>query len=336
MKAFHMSWKQILLALAGFGVVIGALIVAGAVPSDALQTVIQKALTTPAGWRDILRETTPLLLLGCSVFLALKAGLFNIGADGQFVVGAMASVAVALQNFGPLTIPLAIVVGTLAGGLWALPVGLIKAYRGGHEVITTIMLNNIAFFLSVFLVKGVLKDPESQSPTTAYIAEAAKLPNLVQNGPFRLNIALLFAIAVALALWWYLKRTVGGYELNATGANSKAAKFAGIQIEKVIVRSMTTSGAIAGLAGALQVLAYENRFYSGFSPGYGFDALGVALLAGGSPLALLGSGLLFGIIGKSTTVLSLTGVPKGLSFILLGILVIVFASFRYRKEPSHD
>lgn len=336
MKHFQMNWKQIVLALAGFALIIGALTLAGAIPAEAFKTVVQKVFTRPEGWRDIFRETTPLLLLGCSVFLALKAGLFNIGADGQFVIGALAAVAVALQNFGPLTIPLAIIAGILAGGLWAVPVGLIKAYRGGHEVITTIMLNNIAFLFSAFMVNGLLQDKESQSPTTAYIAESAKLPNLIQNGPFRMNVALIFSAVVVIGLWWYLKRTVGGYELNATGANPKAAKFAGIQTEKIIVRAMSTSGAIAGLAGALQVLAYENRFYSGFSPGYGFDALGVALLAGGSPLALLGSGVLFGIISKSTSVLSLTGVPKGLSFILLGVLVIVFAAFRYRKEPAHD
>jgi len=336
MKQLAMTWKQILLAFAGFALIVGSLLLAGAVPVEALQIVFQKALTTPAGWRDIFREATPLLLLGCSVFLALKAGLFNIGADGQFVIGALAAVTIAMQDLGPATIPLSIVAGIIAGGLWAFPVGLIKAYRGGHEVITTIMLNNIAFFFSLYIVKGVLKDPESQSPTTAYIAESAKLPTLIQSGVFRMNIAVVIAVIVVIALWWYLKRTVGGYELSATGANNKAAKFAGIQTEKVIVRAMSTSGAIAGLAGALQVLAYENRFYSGFSPGYGFDALGVALLAGGSPLALLGSGMLFGIISKSTSVLSLTGVPKGLSFILLGVLVIVFAAYRYRKEPSHD
>jgi len=329
-----LGWKQVILALAGFALIILALIAAKAVPAEALSQVIEKAITKPSGWRNILKESTPLILLGCSVFLALKVGLFNIGADGQFVIGACAAVVVALNVPGPVAIPLSIIAGILGGALWALPVGLIKAYRGGHEVITTIMLNNIAGFFTFYLVSGPLKDPTSQQPSTASIAPSAELPNLFQQDTFRINSSLIFAIICVLALWWYLKRTVGGYEISATGQNVNVARFAGINVNKVIVRTMSASGGIAGLAGALQVLAFEHRFYGNFSPGYGFDALGVALLAGGNPLGILASGTLFGTIAESTSVLSRTGVPKGLSYILLGVLVIVFAAYRYRKEAQ--
>ncbi|MFM9873976.1 MAG: ABC transporter permease [Fimbriimonadaceae bacterium] len=329
-----LGWKQIVLALAGFAVIILALLVAKAVPAEALSQVVQKALTRPAGWRNILKESTPLLLLGCSVFLALKVGLFNIGADGQFVMGACAAVVVALNVPGPLAIPLAILAGILGGALLALPVGLIKAYRGGHEVITTIMLNNIAGFFTFYLVSGPLKDPTSQQPSTASIPATAQLPNIYQQKALAINSSLLFAIICVIALWWYLKKTVGGYEISATGENANVARFAGINVNQLIVRTMSASGAIAGLAGALQVLAFEHRFYGHFSPGYGFDALGVALLAGGNPLAILASGTLFGTIAESTSVLSRTGVPKGISYILLGVLVIVFAAYRYRKEAQ--
>lgn len=328
--------KQGLLALAGFALIIAALIVAGAVPSDALRIVVDRALARPAGWRDILLESTPLILLGCSVFLALKAGLFNIGADGQFVVGAMAGVWICQAVPGPLGIVAALIGGAVAGGLWALPAGLIKAYRNGHEVITTIMLNNIAGFLSLFVVRNWLQDPSSQSPTTLYIAATSQLPTLFSQGAFKVNIAILFALMCVGGLWWFFKKTVGGYELSAVGANPTAAKYAGIDVRRVTICAMASSGMVAGFAGAIQVLAYTTRFYPGFSPGYGFDALGVALLAGGAPLGLILSGVLFGTIAKSTTVLAISGVPKGLSFILLGVLIVVFASYRYRKEPSHD
>ncbi len=329
-----LGWRQILLALAGFGLIVAALLIAGAVPAEAIQTVVERALTRPAGWRNIIKEATPLLLLGCSVFIALKVGLFNIGADGQFVIGAVCSAVVALNVSAPINIPLAILAGIVGGCLWAYPVGLIKAYRGGHEVITTIMLNNIAGFLTFYLVSGALKDPNSQQPSTAYISDLSKLPNIIESGPLRINIAIIIAIFVVIATWFFLKKTTVGYEIAATGENPNVAKFSGINVNRIMIRTMTASGGIAGLAGALQVLAYEHRFYGNFSPGYGFDALGVALLAGGNPLGILASGTLFATIAESTNVLSRTGVPKGLSFILLGVLVIVFAAFRYRKEAN--
>lgn len=313
-----------------------ALTIAGVAPLPALGSMFSEALTTPAGWRDTLKEATPLLFLGAAVFLGLRAGLFNIGADGQFVMGAMAAAWVALNVPGIAGILLAIVAATVAGALWAIPAGLIKAYRNGHEVITTIMLNNIAYIFTAWAANGFLKDKTEQAPTTAYLTDASILPVIYKAGPFRVNIALVLAIVVVIALAYWFKKTVAGYELEATGSNPSAAKFAGVNVTKVIWRAMATSGAIAGLAGAVQVLAYEKRFYAGFSPGYGFDALGVALLAGGSPLALLGTGFLFGVISKGTTALGLTGVPKGLSGILLGVIVIVFAAYRYRREPVRD
>lgn len=331
MKSF--GWKQILLALAGFGLIVLALVVVKAVPQDVLAQIWQKGLTRPAGWRNILKESTPLILLGCSVYLALRVGLFNIGADGQFVIGACCATVAALKFPGPAGIVAGIVAGILGGALWAYPVGLIKAYRGGHEVITTIMLNNIAGFLTFYLVSGPIMDPTGQQPSTATIADSAQLPMLIQDGPFRVSSATLIALMAVAGLWWYLSRTVGGFELSAVGKNSNTARFAGIAVEKVTVRAMAASGAIAGLAGAVQVLAFEHRFYAHFSPGYGFDALGVALLAGGNPLATAASGLLFGFISESTSILGRTGVPKSLSSILLGVLVIVFAAYRYRKEP---
>lgn len=331
-----MNWRFALLALGGFVVVYLALVVCGVVPLESLAKMIQSAVGSPAGWRNTLRQATPLLILGAAVFVALRAGLFNIGADGQFVMGAMSGTAVALANPGPLGMVLGMAVGALVGALWALPAGWIKAYRGGHEVITTIMLNNIARVFSLWMVTGIMKDPDEQASTTKYLPAESLLPVIYREKALQINLALLFGILVVVGLWFYLKKTVSGYELEATGGNPTAARFAGIAVKQVTLKAMCLSGALAGFAGAVQVLAYEERFYGGFSGGVGFDALGVALLAAGSPMALLPSALLFGVIAQGTTALSLDGVPKGMSGILLGVLIIVFAAFRYRKEAARD
>ncbi|MDI9640873.1 ABC transporter permease [Kamptonema cortianum] len=331
-----MKLRLVVLLIFGLGLIIAALVLSKQDPLTALKTMFSGAVGTPQGWRDTLKESTPLLILGAAVFIGLRAGLFNIGAEGQFLLGAVAATYVATQMTGLPGIVCSILAAVVAGALWAFPAGWIKAHKGGHEVITTIMLNSIAGFLTLALVKGPMKDPAESSPTTAFLDESVVLPVIFKSGPFRLNLAFLLALILVVALWIYFKKTVSGYELRAVGGNPGAAETAGVNVKKVIQRAMLVSGGIAGLAGAIQVLAHEKRFYSGFSPGYGFDALGVALLAGQSPLALIGSGLIFGVIANGTTILGLTGVPKGLASLMLGVLVIGFAAFKYRREVTHD
>jgi general nucleoside transport system permease protein len=335
------SWSEdrIKLALwvAGFaGILLGALLLGGFAPLETLSILVKGSLGSPAAISGTLRETTPLLLAGLAVFIALRAGLFNIGAEGQFVMGALASAVVALRIPTPIGLVLALVSGVLAGALWALPAALIKAYRNGHEVISTIMLNNIAGFMTTYLVSGILKDPAQESLTTVRIADSVKLPNLIASPPFFINFGLLIGVvAVVLSAWW-LQKTVSGYELQAAGANPVTARFAGVNVPREIVRAMLVSGGLAGFAGAVQVLAFEGRFYANFSPGYGFDALGVALLAGGSSFGTLPAAFLFGVLAKGGTALQISSVPKGLTTVLLGILIFVAAAIRYRKERPVD
>lgn len=331
-----LPWKLGLLCVGLLAVLFGVLLLTKQNPGAVAGEFLMGAVGSKPGWRDTLKEVTPLLILGAAVFLALRAGLFNIGADGQFLVGSMVAAWLALLFPGLLGILLAILGGIAGGALWAIPAGWIKAYRGGHEVITTIMLNNIAAYLTVAIVSGPLRDPEQQSPTTDLIDASTRLPNLVNAPPFRMNLALVVGILIVVGLWFWLRKTVAGFELEATGANLTAARAAGVPVKRVVMQAMTTSGALAGLAGAVQVLAYENRFYAGFSPGYGFDALGVALLSGSSAWGLLPSALLFGIISKGTSAVQLMGVPKGMSGVLLGLLIIAFAAYRYRREAQID
>lgn len=330
-----MSLRIAAFAVGSVAVLAVALIVSGASPLEALATLLRGSLGSPTAISGTLRETSPLLLAGVAVYLGLRAGLFNIGVEGQFVVGAIGCAWVALRIHGILGVASGILVACLAGALWALPAGLIKAYRGGHEVITTIMLNNVAGFLTAALVAGPLKDPTQESATTRSLDPSTRLPEMLAH-PFAVSSAVLIAILGALVAGLWLGRTVKGYELRAVGANPVAASFAGISVPGVTVKAMTASGAIAGLAGAVQVLAYEGRFYAGFSPGYGFTALGVALLAGGSAVALIPAALLFGVLERGGISIQLTGVPKGTTLVVFGVLIVFAAAFRYRKEEPHD
>lgn len=325
-----MSGRLIVLVLASFALLVGALMLVGVLPQDAARELFRGSLGTPRAISGTLKETTPLLIAGIAVFLALKAGLFNIGVEGQFVVGALAAAVIGVQVPGTAGMLLGVLSGIAVGGLWALLPALIKAYRNGHEVITTIMLNNIALFVTRALVAGSFKDPAEQSPTTASVPAPAMLPDVYSNPPLKVSLALVVGLAVLAAFAYWLKRSVSGYELSATGANRSAAQAAGVQTRKVMIWAMIGSGALGGLAGAFQVLAFEGRFYSGFSPGYGFDALGVAILAGNSPWGLVPSSLVFGLLNQGSTSMTLVGVPKGITGVLLGLLIVVFAAFRYR------
>lgn len=330
MKAF--DYKTVALIAGALVLVLVAMAMSGIPQRDIVDNFLGSSVRGPAAWRQTLREMTPLLIAGTSVFLALRAGLFNIGADGQLVVGAAAATAVSLKVPGVGGLILGIFAAAVFGALWAFPAAWIKAKRGGHEVISTIMLNNVAGLLATWLTAGPLRDPSQQSPTTRILDPSASLPKLIDKPPFSLSLALPLAVVLVAGLAFWLKRTVGGYELSATGANPSAASVAGVDVGSLTMKAMSASGAIAGVAGAVLVFAFEHRFYSGFSPGYGFDGLGVALLSGGSPWGLVPASLLFAIISTGSSGIQLAGVPQGVNSVLLSVLILLFACFRYRRS----
>jgi general nucleoside transport system permease protein len=335
MSAFRTHWAIVALVLGAFGALILIILASGASPMETAQALLRGSLGSPAAISGTLRETTPLLIAGLAVFIALRAGLFNIGVDGQLVVGAMACAVVALRVPGVPGILLGALAGVVAGALWALPAGLIKAYRNGHEVITTIMLNNIAGFLTGWLAAGAIRDPTQGNPTTAVLTDPTRLPPIYNQPPVHINSGLVVGLVVAALLFYWLRRTVAGYELQAVGANPTAAKFAGVSTRRATITAMAVSGAIAGMAGAVQVLAYEHRFYAGFSPGYGFDALGVALLAGASAFGVIPAAFLFGVLAQGGTAIQIFGIPKGITTIVLGLLILVAGAVRYRTARVH-
>lgn len=332
--AQRFDWKLLVLAVCAVAVLAGFVAMAGAKPMDALSILVKGSLGRPGAIAGTLRETTPLLIAGLAVFVALRAGLFNIGVEGQLLVGACACAAVALRFPGPVGMLLGIGAAMVAGALWALPAGLIRAYRNGHEVITTIMLNNVAVYLTTGLVNGPMKAAGQQSPSTASLDAASRLPDVFRQPPFSVSSGLVLGIVLTLAAAWWLGRTVSGYELQAVGANPTAARFAGVNPARTMLVAMIASGAVAGLGGAVQVLAYEGRFYAGFSPGYGFDGLGIALLAGASAFGVIPAALLFGILAKGGVALGVAHIPKGITTVVLGLVILVAAALRYRKVKT--
>jgi len=262
-------------------------------PITAYKALFFGAFGSPNAIVDTLVATTPLILGGLSVAFGFKAGLFNIGAQGQFLMGALGAVVagVAVATMPPLVaIPIAIVVGLLAGAAWGFIPGALKAWRGAHEVVTTIMLNYVAVAVLAWAVSEPLKVPGSPSPITFDVGNAA-LPILIgKNG----HAGMLLALACVAIVWWVLYRTTWGFEIRAVGANPDAARYAGMRPRTITVVTMTVCGALAGLAGVVVLLGVSHSMTSSFGTTVGFDSISVALLARSDPIAIIFAALLFG------------------------------------------
>ncbi|MBI2897367.1 MAG: ABC transporter permease [Deltaproteobacteria bacterium] len=280
------------------------------------------------GIGQVLFKATPLALAGLSVAIALNAGLFNIGAEGQLSLGALATAVVGLalprSTPWPLALFAAIGAGVIAGAVVGAIPGVLKARFGAHEVIGTIMLNFIVLALINWLVApGRLAQPESQS--TAPVIAAATIPRLSSFVPAlggsAASLAALLAVAVAWLTHFGFRRTTLGYELVAFGLRPAAAEAGGIRAGRVIVVAMALSGGVAGLVGANNVLGYKHYFEAGFSGGIGFMGLAVALLGRNHPLGILLAALLFGTLSQGA--LAINGVvPKELIDVLQAIVIL--------------
>lgn len=332
MKQFN--WRLPILLGGALLVIMVVIMLAGKSPIAVVQEVIRGSLGTPRVRTLTLKETTPLLVAGLGVFIALRAGLFNIGIEGQLVAGALTAAVIGLKVPGPMGMILAMAGAILVGVLAALLPALIRIYRGGHEVITTIMLNNIIVQIANGLIAGPFKGADQTSDRTSALSDSTMMKPLFEAGMFRVYPSLLIGILMVVAFAIWMKRSIGGFELNAVGANKTAAEYAGINSQGVMLRAFLTSGALGGLTGALLVLAHEGQFYAGFSPGYGFDALGVALLAGPAAWGLLPAAFGFGLLNQGQNALITMGISKGLTGVILGALIIVMAGLRYREMKN--
>ncbi|MEO1018619.1 MAG: ABC transporter permease [Pseudomonadota bacterium] len=251
---------------------------------------------------ETLTAATPLILAGLGIAIAFRCGLFNIGAEGQLLMGGIAAVFVGFALTGlPLFIhlPVALLAGAVAGGLWAGIAGMLKARTGAHEVITTIMLNFIALRLVDFLLTNPpIQKPGRNDPISQEALPSATLPAILDwvEPHYRLNAGIFLAFLMVALVYWLLFHTKLGFEFRTVGANPQAAKTAGIEIGRTMFLSMAVAGGLAGLAGANQVLGVLGRASPGFSAGIGFDAIAVALLGRGHPVGVLLAGLLFGAL----------------------------------------
>jgi simple sugar transport system permease protein len=250
---------------------------------------------------ETLTAATPLILTGLSVAIAFRAGLFNIGGEGQLLIGGMTALVVGFSLDGlpwVIHLPLALIAGMVGGAAWGFIPGILRARTGAHEVITTIMLNYIAVLLVQYLLTITFFQREGRNdPVSKNVLASAQLPKLLAwiNPSMRVNLGLLVALIAAFVVNWMLFRTTLGYQFRAVGANPAAARYAGISVPRVYVLVMVIAGALAGLAGANQILGVLGRATPGFSgPGLGFDGISVALLGRSNPWGVVAAALLFG------------------------------------------
>ncbi|MBC7283788.1 ABC transporter permease [Hoeflea sp.] len=279
---------------------------------------------------ETLTAAIPLILAGLGLALGFRAGLFNIGAEGQILMGGMAAVITGFSfPFLPvyLLLPLCLLSGALAGAFYAGIAGWLRAATGAHEVISTIMLNLISYRLIDYMLRLPFVQREGRSdPISKSVPDHAQLPELLEwiDPNLRLHAGIFLALAAVLFVYWLLFRTKTGFEFRASGASPDAARFAGIRSGLTIVLAMASAGALAGLAGSVQVLGVLERVTPGFSAGIGFDAIAVALLGRSHPFGVLLAGLLFGALEAGGRQMQ---VDAGVSIDLIGIiqaLIIVF------------
>ena len=287
---------------------------------------------------------TPLILTGLSVALAFKSGLFNIGAQGQFIFGAIGASYVGFNFELPIGIHIlaAALTGAIFAAIWGGIVGILKARTGAHEVILTIMMNYIAAYFILWILKTqTFLRPGRLDPIAPEVNENARLPLLAGSG-FRLNFGIFIALAAALFVWWLLTKTTIGFKFRAVGANAQAAKTAGISVPFVITSTMMICGALAGLGGAVQVLGSEYALNADIAGSFGFDAITVALLGRAQPLGTVFAALLFGALqAGGRTMQSNTGVPLDIVQVTQALIVLFIAApafvryiFKIKKMKS--
>jgi general nucleoside transport system permease protein len=330
--------------VAGFVAAGLAVALSGADPIQSFYALFQGAFLNPRALPETLVATTPYLFLGLGVALGFRAGLFNIGAEGQFYIGALFGVFIGYSLHGlpgVMHISLALLAGILGGFLWAGVPGILKARFGAHEVITTIMLNYVAFALVNYLINdGPMVDKTSSAPRTPYVDPAAQLPILVSGT--RLHAGLILGLLAIPVVWFLLNRTTIGFRIRTVGFSPTAARAAGISVAWTILATMGISGALAGVAGADEVLGVSHYMPPSFSTGYGFDAIAVALLARSNPWAILPAALLFGALNSGSRFMQFQTQVSADVISVVEATVIMFVAapvlfqwiFRLRRPPA--
>jgi ABC-type uncharacterized transport system permease subunit len=276
---------------------------------------------------ESLVASTPFIFAGLAVALGFRGGLFNIGAEGQLWVAAGVSVVIGYSFRLPAIIhlPLALIGGFIGGAIYGAIPGYLKAKTGAHEVINTIMMNYIAFRFFDWAFTGPLRRPGGDAPVTAEIFPSAYLPRLVEG--YRFHWGFFLALLTAFVVWWLLFKTTLGFEIRTVGANPNAARYGGIKITRITVLTMAISGGLAGLAGTNEVLGVNHFLAGGFSSGYGFEAIALALLGKSHPLGVVLAALLFGTLRSGATRMqSIASIPIDIISIIQALVIIFIAA----------
>ncbi len=322
------------LASVALAVLAGSVIVelSGGDPVAAAAALFTGAFGTPMNFGETLLRSTPLIIVGLGLAYGFRTGLFNIGAEGQLFVGGLAGAWLGLL-LGGLTpwvsVPLLLLAAMAGGAAWAFVPAILKAKVGAHEVITTMMFTYIARYLVSWLVVGPLKAP-GPIPQTRQLPANVVLPLLRDISPAlrlgRAHLGIAIGVALAVVVWLVLKYTTLGYEARAVGLNPAAAENGGISIAATTVKSLCISGALAGLAGCVEVLGIHHRLFDQFSSGFGFTGIAVALLAKNHPLAVVPAAILFGALSAGATTMQLEANVSTKLISIIQALVIFFVA----------
>jgi simple sugar transport system permease protein len=336
-------WAVLLALLVGAFMILAL----GANPIEAYRALLNGAAGNKNAIADTLVKATPLMFISVGICVSFRGGVINIGGEGQMIMGALGATLVALNmenSPGWLIITLACFVGFMAGALWGIIPGFLRAYLNVNEILSTVMMNVIAVQLMNYLLAGPMIDPEqiemgTRIPQTARFARQADLPRLWL--PTRLHAGFIIAILIALVIWVLLWRTPIGYRIRAVGLNQRASKYAGISVGRYAMLSLTLSGALAGLAGAIQVLGLSHRMITdgsagGFTGSAGFNGIVVALFGGLHPIGTIPASILFGgLLVGANQLQRTTQVPSALAITLNGLVVIfVVASQTWSRRRA--
>lgn len=307
----------------------GVLLALGASPAGAFLALAQGAFGNWYALTDTVVKSTPLIFTGLAISISFSAALWNIGADGQLVVGALAAGAIGPHLDGcpkPVAIAIMLIAGAVGGAVWGGICGWLRARRDTNEVISTIMLNFVAAQLLSWSVHGPLMEASRAYPASTPIADSAHMYMFLP--PSRVNLGIVIAVVLAIGCALLLFRTAVGFQLRAMGHNRRAATFFGIPIARLTFAILAFSGALAGIGGAVQVSAITHRLYEKMSPGWGFEAIAVALIARLNPIGIIPSALLFGALDNGSQAMQRAqGVSAELVQVIQALVIMILLAF---------
>lgn len=327
----------IVIAAAAAAMGMGAIVLAavGADVVKAYTVILTEPLKDMIGITEIVVRAVPLSLIALGIAIAFRSGILNIGAEGQMLMGILACSATAIAGAAlpkPVLVPLAILAGAAGGAAWGGIAGVLRARLGVNEILSTVMLNYIAAQFYTFLLRGPMMDPEelvtgSGTPQTVRMPRSAWLERLIPGT--RLHAGVFIALGLAVVVFFLLWRTTAGFRMRAAGAEAKAARYAGVRVERYLVIAMLLSGAFAGMAGAVEILGVHRRAIEGVSGGYGFTGIVVALFGGLHPAGIIPASLFFGLLllGADMTQ-RLADVPANMVLVLQGAIILAIVSAR--------